>query len=136
MTPPLHAATGILLSRALGWWGVPFSLFYHAIMDYYPECTSVQLGQKWPKGVMTFALIEIVLGITILIYFVCRPSWVMLACIIASVLPDIIEYLDGTKDWDHPLFWFHANKWQGFSMRPVQCGLLDAAIFSIILIGA
>ena len=135
MTPPLHAATGILLSRALGWWGVPFSLFYHAIMDYYPEYTGFDF-KKLTKYDIIFATIELILGLVVIAYLVMYGSWCMAVCVVVSCLPDIIEYLYGTKDWDRPLFWFHANKWQGFSMRPVQCGLLDAAIFSIILIGA
>ena len=37
-TPPLHASVGILLSRALpSWAAIPACLFYHAVMDFYPE---------------------------------------------------------------------------------------------------
>jgi hypothetical protein len=139
MTAPLHMAVGVLLSRCLpAWAAIPACLFYHAVMDYYPEFTGY-FDKPKQKGTDFFVLCEICMGFALLIWFLYHPSWLTILCMYVSCTPDIAEAIyQGIfkSGWDRPLCFFHANKWQGFAMRPVQCGLLDTAIFSLILIGA
>jgi hypothetical protein len=139
MTAPLHCAFAVLLSRCLpAWAAIPLSLLIHIPCDLYPEYTGFFEGRQ-TKEKNIFALCEICMGFALIIWFLFNPSWLAVWCMGVSVIPDIFEWIFQRvrgEDWDRPLFFFHANSWQGFSMKPVQCGILDAAIFSLILIGA
>jgi hypothetical protein len=143
MTPPLHFATGILISKALVflpiWILLPLCLIFHGLCDFYPEYTGFRLGRKKEKGADVFMILEIIMMFTLLVYVLYNLSWLIVWCLLFSILPDILEeiYQSITKaGWDKPLWFFHTGKWQSnISLKPIQGGVLDLALFVLILMG-